>query len=192
MHKMNVSGGKQAESSETHTVIWFSDIICAKLQRQIDFNVRIRPELRATPDPDSYPSSGLDVDWKEYLERIQKNGSFRYKPTEIQKYQGRNSGCSVHRNCFICRKYLLPDGGVNYHQTSWRCKKCQMPLCMIDRKIGIRTLTCIQEHLVSHDIDIGCYPQNKDLLYYEKRPFPRDKQVQLIRKSDRIDRISDL
>ena len=52
------------------------------------------------------------------------------------------------QSCFICRQYIMRT--VN---TQWKCGKCGMPLCQVDRSDGIarRPYSCIDEHLSSKD-----------------------------------------
>ena len=50
--------------------------------------------------------------------------------------------------CFICRKYkkMAPN-------SAFKCRHCGMPLCAINRN---RPQTCLEEHLCSTDLDLGC------------------------------------
>lgn len=54
---------------------------------------------------------------------------------------GRSSGCTVQRTCFMCRKYHLPGKAP---KTSRQCPRCDTWLCNVSR-VGNphRTATCL-------------------------------------------------
>jgi hypothetical protein len=61
-------------------------------------------------------------------------------------------------SCFMCRKYLKPDGRNNLRLTSSRCKVCHMPLCR-ENRVGLdggREETCLDEHLNTRDPFFAC------------------------------------
>ena len=59
-----------------------------------------------------------------------------------------NSSIPQTMRCYICRRYkvLAPN-------TVWKCVRCGMPLCNLDRN---RNETCLQEHQCSSDHCLGC------------------------------------
>ncbi len=112
------------------------------------------------------------------LERItDKDGNNRFTVTDKQLSQGRNVGKSLHQNCYICHKYLTPEGDTEYNQTTFQCSDCKMPLCKKDRSdpdIG-HNQSCMVEHIKTKCKVVGCFGSDRA---YSK--FPRENQVQLV------------
>lgn len=142
-------------------IIQFSDFICKNLKRRT-----WRIPQRRKPG--------------ELLERItNSDGNLRYQLTNRQYNKGRNVGKSIQQNCYICRKYLMPNGDTQYNQTSFRCVACKMPLCKKDRSdLSTGRLTsCLAEHQESNCKAIGCFTTDRSYT-----TFPRALQVNLLRR----------
>jgi len=145
-------------------ILEFSDLICKKL---IVRSRRQNGRLALC----SIENTGA-------LERItDKNGNNRFLLTKKQETRGKNVGRSIHKNCFICCKYLTPTGETEYIQTTFHCSDCKMPLCKNDRSniATGRLKNCLDEHIETTCEVVGCFGSD---LYYTN--FSRDKQVQLI------------
>jgi hypothetical protein len=86
-----------------------------------------------------------------------KDGNSSRDPTVRQMQNGRSTGNTVPLNCFFCRKYLKENGKTAYNTTSFCCRKCNMPLCKLDRsgQEG-RTSSCCDEHLCSDESPVWC------------------------------------
>ena len=142
-------------------IMQFSDFICKNLKRRT-----WRIPQRRKPG--------------ELLERItNSDGNLRYQLTDRQYNKGRNVGKSIQQNCYICRKYLMPNGNTQYNQTSFRCVACKMPLCKKDRSdLSTGRLTsCLAEHQESNCKAIGCFTTDRSYT-----TFPRALQVNLLRR----------
>jgi hypothetical protein len=116
----------------------------------------------------------------ELLERItNSNGNLRYQLTDRQYNKGRNVGKSIQQNCYICRKYLMPNGNIKYNQTLFWCVACKMPLCKKDRSDSStgRLTSCLAEHQESNCKAIGCFTTDRSYT-----TFPRALQVNLLRR----------
>jgi hypothetical protein len=148
-------------------ILEFSDLLCKKL------TVRSRRQTERLA-----ALTGEAADNASILERItDKDGNTRFAVTDKQIKRGRNVGKSMHQNCYICRKYLTPEGDTVYNQTTFRCSECKMPLCKKDRSnplIG-RDESCILEHVTTKCEVVGCLGSDRSYLN-----FPREKQIQLI------------
>jgi hypothetical protein len=93
-----------------------------------------------------------------------KDGNSSRDPTVRQIQNGRTTGNTVTLNCFLCRKYLKENGKTAYNTASFCCRKCNMPLCKLDRsgQEG-RTSSCCAEHLCSHQFGaMICSNQRKN------------------------------
>lgn len=111
------------------------------------------------------------------LARIQgPDGTEAREVTGRQREDGKSVGTSRQMTCFMCRKYLKANGSTRYQNTSFWCKKCQMPLCKVDRSDAdpTRILSCIDEHLDSTDTLVGCYGK-----HLKATTFPKDDQMNL-------------
>jgi hypothetical protein len=161
--KLNQSGFSETEETEVG-IVKFSDKICSAITSRVAYRPRIN----------LYSSE------EEMLERItDESGEKRRAVTDKEREKGRKSGCAKRQNCWICRKYLNPDGGTTYQVTSWRCKACGMPLCKDDRSgvnapCGGRQMSCGLEHTTTNDRLVGC-----SNAYSTRDHFPKDKQVNL-------------
>ena len=148
-------------------ILEFSDMICKKL------TVRSRRQTERLAS-----LRGETADDASILERItDKDGNNRFSVTDKQLSRGRNVGRSIHQNCYICRKYLTPEGDTEYNQTTFRCMDCKMPLCKKDRSnpaIG-RNQSCMVEHIKSRCEVVGCFGSDRSYSI-----FPRENQVQLV------------
>jgi len=135
----------------------FSDLIC-------DYLTTIEKKNRATPRPAVGRQAEPGTQEQEYLVRItNRHGSTTKEPTTKDIRKGKTHGGSVVQNCWICRKYLLPNGATKYQQTSHKCKDCGMPLCAQDRSGNVgRSETCLHEHLTSPINRIGCPQVERD------------------------------
>jgi hypothetical protein len=157
---------KNAEFIEVD-VLEFSDMFCKKLTVQS----RRQNERLAS-------LTGEKADNASILECIaDKDGNNRFLVTDRQLRRGRIVGKSLHQNCFICRKYLTPEGDTEYNQTTFRCSDCKMPLCKKDRSnrdIG-RNQSCMIEHIPTQCEVVGCFGSDRS---YSN--FPREKQAQLV------------
>jgi hypothetical protein len=71
----------------------------------------------------------------EALERIQRDGLVTLNPTDEQTHLEHWSvGSVIKANCFIRRKFQKKDATVEcWNTTSWKCRKCKMPLCKVSR-----------------------------------------------------------
>jgi hypothetical protein len=106
-----------------------------------------------------------------------KDGNERFKITNNQTIWGQNVGKSIHLNCFLCQKYLDPDGETSYKQTMFRYCECKMPLCKKDHSnptIG-RLKSGANEHAESDCKVVGCL--GNDCQY---TVFRKENQVQLV------------
>jgi hypothetical protein len=70
-------------------------------------------------------------------------------------------------------------GGVQYVQTNFRCSQCLMPLFKKDcsSEGNGKTQSCVDEQLSSKCQSVGCFSSDR-----QYATFPKDKQVQLIRR----------
>ena len=147
-------------------VIEFSDLITA--------NLKVRSPGKA-PTLRSEAATNADLG---RLQRITNSeGDIARVPAYKQRgKEGREVGSAFTANCYICRKYLLSEGGkTNYVTTAFCCVVCRMPLCKVDRSVpGKRETSCLCEHERSIDPDIGCFNVDN-----RRKSFPKSKQVYL-------------
>jgi hypothetical protein len=148
-------------------ILEFSDMLCKKLTMRSSRQTERLASLR-----------GQKADDASILERItDRDGNNRFTVTDKQLSRGRNVGKSIHQNCYVCRKYLTPEGDTEYNQTTFRCSDCKMPLCKKDRSdpdTG-RNQSCMVEHITTKCKVVGCFGSDRG---YTK--FPRENQVQLV------------
>ena len=65
--------------------------------------------------------------------------------------------------CWVCRRYVS-----NPKQTTWRCTKCNKPLCKVVRTDGpIGRPSCLHEHQTGTDSAVGCSG------WYTRSQFPK-------------------
>ena len=148
----------------------FSDLLCAGLRK--------RP-LRAPESLSQFNANNGSIE--SGLVRITaENGTTTRQVTAKQSQKSRSTGTARQMKCFVCRKYLKPDGSTDYKDTSFCCKNCNMPLCKHDRTqqateqfLG-RPLTCWQEHMTSNEDHIACTGK-----HVKGQQFPKDKTVNL-------------
>ena len=68
-------------------------------------------------------------------------------------------------NCWVCRKYQKKG-----RLTTWRCKKCNVPLCLVQRTTPEGRPSCIDEHArACSDSAVGC----KEGEWYTQGKFPK-------------------
>ncbi len=147
-------------------VIEFSDLICS--------NLRSRSPGKA---PTLRNEAAINTDLVQLRRITNRDGEIARTPTNKQRgKQGREVGNAFTANCFICRKYLLVEGGkTNYVTTAFCCALCMMPLCKVDRRLsGKRKQSCLQEHLTSIDPVTGCFDMDN-----RRKSFPKSKQVHI-------------
>jgi hypothetical protein len=104
-------------------------------------------------------SEDKDVAAVDMLERCRDaGGNLAAEPTAYQMKIGINVGNPVVLTCFICRRYLDENGHPYYRKTSFWCKTCHMPICMLSRKgkEGGRELSCIDEHVSTEEPVLRC------------------------------------
>jgi hypothetical protein len=129
---------------EDATIGKSSDLLCSGLIERDRYNT----------DVVQHRLSGTET----LLEIIEKDGEINLPVTEENKAQGKLTGQSIQRKCFVCRKYLKADGSVCYRDTSYWCKHCQIPICNKDRRqleLGWE-LTCEVEHICPSSHVFGC------------------------------------
>ena len=83
--------------------------------------------------------------------RYTKDGKINYPKDHPNP---KTAGKPIQGRCYICKRYH--DNGKT---TQWKCRRCGMPLCQIDRtkeKGSIREMSCIEEHLCSKNEYLGC------------------------------------
>lgn len=177
----NVNESKKLTEIEDNDlrIRWFSDQICGRMKGR---DIRITQRVTTT-------SGQRDSQQKKrHLERINNNeGNVYRKPTTKQQALRRSVGTPINKKCFVCRKYLLPDGATNYRDTIWQCSQCKMPLCKQIRTAPGRTLTCFEEHCAAPETDevMGCLPlQGAEDRFI--RQMPQEYKVQIQRRSNRL------
>jgi hypothetical protein len=166
---------KGAPNDEVDSIklLKFTDQICGRL-RKWQYKQR----------PSSAPGEVLAT---EMLERCQDiEGNISAEPTAKQLQMGNTFGNPVTLTCFICRRYLDEKGAPNRRKTSFWCKNCKMPLCMVSRQgdDGGRELTCLEEHKTSAEEVLGCntshsrgkYLSEKFQISLHKRRSTRNKR----------------
>jgi hypothetical protein len=101
--------------------------------------------------------NGPPLEVYDILTRIMKDGSTTQPVEAKQRKHGWHVGTAHVITCFLCRKHLNEDGQTEYKETVWWCKNCHMPLCKTNLHIDQEwhTLTCVEVHVDSTDIDIG-------------------------------------
>ena len=146
-HLLHVKGLSYKEVDNIG-IVDFADLICDTL-RKWQYKMQ-----RRVPVGDDEKS--------QVLVRItDSDGNTSREPTEKQKNKGKTVGNPITLNCFVCRRYLLH--GVQKQQTtSWWCCHCYMPLCRTNRSCEgtKRSLTCLDEHLLSQDPVLGCFKKH--------------------------------
>ena len=63
----------------------------------------------------------------------------------------KKSGKKLEANCFMCRKYT-----THHVKTTFACISCNTPICLKNRASLTRGSSCIDEHLMSMDLQIKC------------------------------------
>ena len=116
------------------------------------------------------------------LDRIIKERCTTRPPIEKKQREGRQVGAAINANFFICRKYLSSNGSVVCKQTTFCCVACRMPLCNDNRADVTSFMSCVDEHLESEHIVVGCTG-----VHYPSTGFPDAEQVNLYpRRSNRL------
>ena len=147
----------------------FSDILCANLEQNLreQNSQRVR-RLIGRRCPDEIIE----------LERITGNDGSKTRPvtTKQSEVEGRTIGSAVHKNCYVCRKYLKQDGRTNYRPTIFQCKLCKMPICKKSRvdMSQNRLQTCMEEHIETTEHHLMCTH------YKASSEYPKEKQVPFI------------
>jgi hypothetical protein len=103
----------------------FSDMICVKLDKR-KWNNHAQRSSRTSV-------VGVERDNEPLIRLRNKDGNSSRDPTVRQIQNGRTAGNTVTSNCFLCRKYLKENGKTAYNTTFFCCRKCNMPLCKLDR-----------------------------------------------------------
>ena len=98
-----------------------------------------------------------------------KDGSATRLATRQQQISGCTIGTAVNSTCYICRKYLCPEGKVVYKQTCLCCSICKMPLCKESRKDESinQAESCFEEYEYMEDQHLLCSD------YVIGQPFPQ-------------------
>ena len=143
----------------------FSDMLCARLS-----DIK-RRQYQKRQMKNNWYEGIVDIEMK--LERIKRDGSKTRPATAKQKAEGRKIGAACNSTCFICRKYLKPNGQTMHRQTTWCCSVCKMPLCKEDRTGNGRLLSCFDEHQQAEEECMMCEG------HVEGMPFPDDLQIDI-------------
>jgi hypothetical protein len=153
---------------------------CIANIRQSDYDLRLREFSDMNWNNHAQRSSrtsvvGAERDNEPLIRLPNKNGNSSRDPTVRQILNGHTTGKTVTLNCFLCRKDLKENGKTAYNTTSFCCRKCNMPLCKLDRsgQEG-QTSSCCDEHLCSDESPVWCND-----LFQSKTEFPKEKQVYL-------------